>query len=110
MQIKIAYLCGCECTLAAQDNSPKCSEKGSLECAICKCNEGYYGDICQCNRTNSENSRDTLQSCLSNPTDNTTICSKQGSCLCGQCICSIEKVCAEMYWEVSWRLKLSNPQ
>ena len=110
MQIKIAYLCGCECTLAAQDNSPKCSEKGSLECAICKCNEGYYGDICQCNRTNSENSRDTLQSCLSNPTDNTTICSKQGSCVCGQCICSIEKVCAEMYWEVSWRLKLSNPQ
>ena len=108
--MKIAYLCGCECTLAAQDNSPKCSEKGSLECAICKCNEGYYGDICQCNRINSENSRDTLQSCLSNPTDNTTICSNQGSCVCGQCRCSKEKVCAEMYWDVSWRLKLSNPQ
>ena len=110
MQLKIDYLCGCECTPATQDNSPKCSERGSLECAICKCHEGYYGDICQCNQISSDGSRDTLQSCLSNPTDNTTICSNQGSCVCGKCICSKKKVCADMYLQVPWRSKLSKPR
>ena len=101
MQINIDYLCDCECTRAAQENSSKCSERGSLECAICKCNEGYYGEFCQCNETFAVDSRNAFLSCLSNPNDNTTLCSNQGSCLCGECVCKKEKVGAYMYWQLS---------
>ena len=92
MQIIIDYLCDCECTRAAQENSSGCGDKGSLECAICKCNEGYYGEICQCKETPAVDSRNSFLSCLSNRNNDTTLCSNQETCICGQCVCSKEKV------------------
>ena len=34
-----------------EPNSPACSENGTYECGICVCNDGYYGDRCQCDET-----------------------------------------------------------
>ena len=98
MQININYLCDCECTRAAEGNSSSCSTNGTSECGICKCNEGFFGDICHCNESSlvGGSVNDTLLPCLSDPTDNTTICSNQGSCICGQCVCNLERVGVNM--------------
>ena len=103
VQINIDYLCDCECTRAAENNSLRCSENGTLECAICKCNEGFFGNTCHCDESNlvGGSLNDTLLPCLQDPADNTTICSNQGSCICGQCVCNLEKVGANASWEVS---------
>ena len=102
VQINIKYLCDCECTSAAQKNSSECSTNGTFECAICKCNDGFFGDNCQCDQQSSVNPSNTLQSCLSNPNDNTTICSNQGKCVCGQCVCNKEKVGLSMFSQFFW--------
>ena len=90
VQIDIKYICECECTSAAEKNSPQCNETGTLECAICKCNEGFFGDSCQCGQSSSINPNNALQSCL-NRNDNTT-CSNKGSCVCGKCVCNKQTV------------------
>lgn len=95
VQIDIEYLCDCECTSAAQKKSSQCTKRGTLECAICKCNEGFFGSSCHCDQlssVNPNNTTPTMQSCLSDINDNTTICSNQGSCVCGQCVCNKQKV------------------
>ena len=94
-------MCDCECTRAADGNSSFCKENGTLECGICKCNEGFFGDYCHCDESNLISANNTLLPCLSDPTDNTTICSNQGSCVCGQCVCNVEKVRANVSWEAS---------
>ena len=98
VQVNIHYLCDCECTSVTQKSSSKCSDKGTLQCSICKCNEGVYGDICQCDKSNlvGGSLNDTFLPCLSDPNDNTTKCSNQGSCVCGQCVCNKEEVGANI--------------
>ena len=34
-----------------EPNSPRCNSNGTYECGICVCNDGYYGDRCQCDET-----------------------------------------------------------
>ena len=103
VQNNIDYLCDCECSRAVKSNSSSCSGNGTLECVICKCNEGLFSEICHCEESNlvGGSLNDTLLPCLEDPTDNTTICSDQGSCICGQYVCNIEKVGANDSGDVS---------
>ena len=40
------------CARVTQEpNSPACSHNGTYECGVCVCNDGYYGDRCQCDET-----------------------------------------------------------
>lgn len=98
MQIDMEYLCECECSSAAQKNSSQCSKSGTLECAICKCNEGFFGESCKCDELSSINITNTLQSCVSYSDDKTTtICNNQGRCVCGKCVCYKNQVSLNMF-------------
>jgi len=35
-------------SLFQEYNSDSCNGNGTYECGVCSCNNGYYGDKCQC--------------------------------------------------------------
>ena len=34
-----------------EENSPRCNRSGTYECGACTCNEGRYGQFCECDGT-----------------------------------------------------------
>ena len=73
-------------------------DKGQVVCGICECDPLYYGNKCECSK--SENDLDTgkasgsgnVSSCI-NPNQEfldgpKAVCSNQGRCNCGQCQCN----------------------
>jgi len=96
MVIKVKPICECECESAEfeEPNSPKCSNgNGTFECGQCTCNEGRYGQICQCSGDDvkSEGHKELCK--RPDPLTNlikpgTPVCSGHGECVCGKCECT----------------------
>ncbi|XP_071949789.1 integrin beta-1-like [Antedon mediterranea] len=89
LEVVIITNCECECTKSVTPDSELCSNgNGSLVCGICECNEGRYGEVCECDDTGS-NETETLADSLPCQTSNSSlVCSGQGSCICGKCVCN----------------------
>ncbi|KAK6165600.1 hypothetical protein SNE40_022499 [Patella caerulea] len=85
INFQIECECGCEKSGQGESDSSKCNYVGTYQCGICSCNEGYYGDICECSEFDilGETQKRACQS------ENTTIlCMGRGTCNCGQCDCN----------------------
>lgn len=83
LTINLEIDCECECEKKINEISPKCNSAGSLQCGVCKCNKGSYGDFCGCNGTSTD--KDFIK-CRANQND-TIDCSGNGVCRCGICEC-----------------------
>lgn len=78
--------CDCSCEENQEQNSSVCTNgNGTLTCGICDCNEGRYGDYCECDGSILENTAGTSTCKPHNNTD--VICSGRGECICGSCVC-----------------------
>ena len=86
-EVSIEMICDCDCASIKEPNSSKCNSQGTYSCARCTCNEGRYGDVCQCDG----NEQKDISSCKhNNVTDK--ICSDFGTCVCGVCKCNVREV------------------
>ncbi|XP_058879249.1 integrin beta-1-like isoform X1 [Acipenser ruthenus] len=85
VEIKLKFICECECHDKGIPNSPKCNDgNGTFECGACRCNEGRIGRLCECS-TEEVNSDDLDANCRRD--NGTDICSTNGDCICGECVC-----------------------
>ncbi|XP_060070734.1 integrin beta-PS-like [Ylistrum balloti] len=66
-------------------NSDKCSFKGTHVCGMCVCNPGFYGRTCNCDAGNAT-SEEIQSQCIKNNTN--LVCSNRGECVCGKCECA----------------------
>ncbi|XP_016304980.1 integrin beta-1-like [Sinocyclocheilus anshuiensis] len=85
VEIVLNFICKCECHKDGVPNSPECSGvHGTLECGVCRCNEGRLGRLCECSQ--DEVLTDDLDAnCRKDK--GTDICSNNGECVCGTCEC-----------------------
>ncbi|XP_056336088.1 integrin beta-1b.1 [Danio aesculapii] len=85
VEILLNFICECECHKDGIKNSPDCSEgQGTLECGVCRCNEGRLGRLCECSQ--DEVLADDLDAnCRMH--NGTEVCSNNGECVCGTCEC-----------------------
>ncbi|KAM9483670.1 integrin beta-7 isoform 1-T2 [Clarias gariepinus] len=81
LKVHVTTICDCNCN-QKEHNSTHCSGNGTLECGVCRCNEGYLGQRCQCKSTSDTAMR---MSCRSD--NSSQECSGRGSCECGECVC-----------------------
>jgi len=96
MIIQVKPICECECEKPQYEekNSPKCSNgNGTFECGQCTCNEGRYGQICQCsgNDVKSEGHKELCKRpdpTTQLPKPGEPVCSGHGECVCGKCECT----------------------
>ncbi|XP_019623785.1 PREDICTED: integrin beta-1-A-like [Branchiostoma belcheri] len=95
MTIKVTTMCSCDCEVDAIPDSDQCSAgNGTLECGVCVCNTGRYGQTCECNADSVE-AVDETKCRMDNAT---AVCSSRGDCLCGQCTCSPRQDPREKVW------------
>ncbi|XP_072524475.1 integrin beta-1-like [Salminus brasiliensis] len=93
--VVLNYICECECQKDGIANSPECHfGNGTLECGICRCNEGRIGRLCECSR-DEVRTEDLDANCRMN--NSTDICSNNGECVCGVCECKIRDNPEERY-------------
>ncbi|XP_022914249.2 integrin beta-PS-like [Onthophagus taurus] len=85
--INLTVICECECEKPGHSgfipSSPKCSGKGSEVCGVCQCDQGYFGNTCECDNNKIININTTV--CQKD--ENSPVCSNNGICKCGTCIC-----------------------
>nr|ABE66386.1 truncated integrin beta1 subunit-like protein 3 [Danio rerio] len=95
VEILLNYICECECHKDGIKNSPECSGgQGTLECGVCRCNEGRLGRLCEC--SHDEVLADDLDAyCRMN--NGTEVCSNNGECVCGTCECKKRENPEERY-------------
>ncbi|GFN88638.1 integrin beta, partial [Plakobranchus ocellatus] len=90
LTVEIITECDCDCTTDKttwEQNSPLCSDgNGTLICGQCVCNQGRFGQNCECDATDT----DTVYSGCLDPKNNSTgtECSGSGTCICGVCYCN----------------------
>ncbi|RXN33122.1 integrin beta-1-like protein [Labeo rohita] len=85
VEIVLNFICECECRKDGIPNSLNCSNgNGTLECGICRCNEGRLGRLCECSQ-DAFLTDDLDANCRMN--NGTDICSNSGQCVCGTCEC-----------------------
>ncbi|XP_048019342.1 integrin beta-1b.1 [Megalobrama amblycephala] len=85
VEIVLNFICECECHKEGIPNSPACHfGNGTLECGVCRCNEGRLGKFCECSQ-NEVKTDDLDANCRKD--NGTDICSKNGECFCGTCEC-----------------------
>nr|XP_034310719.1 integrin beta-6-like isoform X2 [Crassostrea gigas] len=80
VEIEVEHECKCDCEQEpeAEPNSTKCNQRGTYECGMCHCNEGWSGDSCECDERGSE-----MEACGTEA----GICSNVGNCTCRKCDC-----------------------
>uniref|UniRef100_K1RY28 Integrin beta-3 n=1 Tax=Magallana gigas TaxID=29159 RepID=K1RY28_MAGGI len=56
VEIEVEHECQCDCQREpeAKPNSTNCNQRGTYECGVCHCNEGWSGDSCQCDQRGTE--------------------------------------------------------
>uniref|UniRef100_A0A7N6B1J1 Integrin beta n=1 Tax=Anabas testudineus TaxID=64144 RepID=A0A7N6B1J1_ANATE len=84
LTVTLSTNCKCQCNDPVESSS-HCTEngRGRVNCGICKCNEGYVGQFCECDR-GGKDERSLRASCQR---QNGTECEGQGDCVCGRCLC-----------------------
>ncbi|XP_060104141.1 integrin beta-1 isoform X1 [Heteronotia binoei] len=93
VEIKLEFICECECHKEGIVDSPLC-HNGTFECGACRCKSGRIGKHCECSM-DEVNSEDMSGTCRAPNT--TEICSNNGECICGQCVCKIRDNPNEIY-------------
>ncbi|KAM3962806.1 integrin beta pat-3-like [Aphomia sociella] len=84
LTIDIEVVCECDCEKkGGAINAERCNSSGTLQCGICRCNHGRYGDKCQCSG-NSTSTTD-IEKCKFK-TEDMNVCSGRGICRCGKCV------------------------
>ncbi|CAH0556926.1 unnamed protein product [Brassicogethes aeneus] len=85
--VEVNVICDCGCEEKSDDTfeekSDKCYQHGNFACGVCECNEGRYGDNCECDG-DSFTSQDVRECQID---ANTTVCSGRGECKCNKCVC-----------------------
>lgn len=86
-EVQINAICQCPCEEEGQQiaGPDVCNGNGTLVCGICECNEGSFGDQCQCNAAQATANQD----CPLGP--NNIQCTGRGTCTCGQCECDLDR-------------------
>ncbi|XP_072552994.1 integrin beta-2-like [Salminus brasiliensis] len=85
LSMTVETICDCDCSDTEQ-KSPDCHGNGTYTCGICSCDEGYVGQMCECEKQQNADSILSMDA-LCSPINSTNMCSGHGSCLCGRCIC-----------------------
>ncbi|XP_021366395.1 integrin beta-PS-like isoform X1 [Mizuhopecten yessoensis] len=89
LEVHVDLICQCDCEKPEfadkNQNSDKCSGKGTHMCGMCVCNQGFYGRTCNCDAGNAT-SEEIQSQCMKNNTN--LVCSNRGECVCGKCECS----------------------
>ncbi|XP_058794525.1 integrin beta-PS-like isoform X2 [Phymastichus coffea] len=88
LTVHLEMLCDCECQTVS--TSPVCHFNGDLKCGICICNEGFFGEFCQCDSNENGVYVYNEYACKRDNTSQ-TICSGRGTCECNTCICTPPK-------------------
>ncbi|KAG8227222.1 hypothetical protein J437_LFUL003428 [Ladona fulva] len=92
VEVEIDIICDCPCEQPGskdyEENSSLCHNRGTFQCGICDCKDGYIGKNCECDNSPSSGLKTDDTECrrTGNGTD-TRICSGQGECRCGVCNC-----------------------
>lgn len=88
LYMELDIICECECEKPGfeKPNSEFCHNgNGTYECGICSCNEGRYGEKCECDAS-EVSSKESDAKCLT--PNSTVLCSNVGQCVCGKCVCN----------------------
>lgn len=84
LTIELEIACQCNCEQEIGSIVPGiCHGSGFIQCGICKCQPGSYGNDCRCNGTSTDQ-RDMEKCKISSEAK---LCSGRGICKCGQCEC-----------------------
>ncbi|XP_022820748.1 integrin beta-PS-like [Spodoptera litura] len=84
LAIELDIACKCSCEQETGSIVPGiCHGSGFIQCGICKCQPGSYGNDCRCNGTSTDQ-RDMEKCKMSSAAK---LCSGRGICKCGQCEC-----------------------
>ncbi|KAJ8024438.1 Integrin beta-6 [Holothuria leucospilota] len=86
LTVNVEVHCSCPCESFQDFNSSFCTNgNGTLVCGVCACNQGHYGEYCQCLGQMEDEQTGSIQCKPHNQTD--VICSGRGNCICGECHC-----------------------
>uniref|UniRef100_A0A8C2G664 Integrin beta n=1 Tax=Cyprinus carpio TaxID=7962 RepID=A0A8C2G664_CYPCA len=95
VEIVLNFICECECHKDGILNSPVCSDgNGTLECGVCRCNEGRLGRLCECSQDEVPTDDMDAKCRMDNKTG---ICNNNGECFCGTCECRKRENPKEIY-------------
>lgn len=88
--LDLSFICECQCEQPnmKQNNSKICNGNGTLSCGICECNQGRFGEFCQCNTPFEQTD---LSKCKRTNSSDELPCSGRGECVCGKCVCRSEQ-------------------
>ncbi|KAK7163530.1 hypothetical protein R3I93_007552 [Phoxinus phoxinus] len=85
VEIVLNFICECECHKDGIPNSQSCHfGNGTLECGVCRCNNGRLGRLCECSQ--DEVKTDDLDANCRRDIG-TEVCSNNGECVYGMCEC-----------------------
>ncbi|XP_062386735.1 integrin beta-1-like [Sardina pilchardus] len=96
VEVQLNFICECDCHNKGVKNSPACEGSGTYECGICRCNEGYLGEECDCSVADMF-SEDMMARCSWDGRDGRVVCSNNGDCVCGTCECKKRENPEERY-------------
>ncbi|XP_008295050.1 integrin beta-2 isoform X1 [Stegastes partitus] len=83
LTVTLSTKCECLCKDPTDKAHPLCSNRGSVNCGICSCMDGYVGQTCECSLGNKDE-HSLRASCQR---QNDTECEGRGDCVCGRCQC-----------------------
>ncbi|KAK2839370.1 hypothetical protein Q5P01_013110 [Channa striata] len=83
LAVTLSTNCECACGDSIENTHTHCKDKGRVSCGICKCNDGFVGQFCECS-TGEKDERSLRASCQR---QNGTDCEGRGDCVCGRCQC-----------------------
>ncbi|XP_056008967.1 integrin beta-6-like [Ostrea edulis] len=80
VNVDFEHVCDCDCQLEpeAEPRSPKCNGRGRYECGTCICDDGWFGETCDCDGRGTETEACGTES---------GICNGAGNCTCRKCDC-----------------------
>ncbi|KAJ8024734.1 Integrin beta-1 [Holothuria leucospilota] len=94
LTVEVEVICNCSCDLNQEANSSSCGGHGTLVCGECFCDEGRFGQFCEC----SSDTADKVDSSRCRPNNITeTLCAGRGDCFCGRCNCHHSELKDEIY-------------
>ncbi|XP_014891238.1 integrin beta-2 [Poecilia latipinna] len=83
LTVTISTNCECQCNDPEGSNHIHCNSTGSITCGICKCNQGFVGQFCNC-AVGTKDESSLRATCRR---QNGTECEGRGDCVCGACQC-----------------------